>query len=315
MESVVVPPTAPPSVIAPVPAVSVSACVFVAVPLMVELKVMFASVVAASVFSVTDVPSVTGPVRLIGPAVAMVLVVRFPFSVIAVERTLTPPSLVVIAGSATAAPLTVLPVSAEIVSVLIGCNAPTAPVSVTVPAVPAAICSVRLFAAASASVVPEMLMFAPAAEPPPLVVSSSAFIVSCTASLMIIALPAVTMFAPSKVVAPAPSIVMDALPEPVIWPFTEIVPPTGTWMVVGSVNVIARTSTFALPLERPMVMELKPSTNAPTSPVFKLNVPVALLPMPIVVVAVTGCTKSAPVLCIATLLMVSVSALIVSAPV
>ena len=63
-----------------------------------------------------------------------------------------------------------------------------------------------------------------------------------------------------------------------------------------------------------MLIELNPFVNALTSSVFRLNVPLDPLPMPTVVVAVTGCTVSAPVLPSDALAMVMVSALIVSAP-
>ena len=89
-ESVVVPPIAPPSVIAAVPAVSVSACVFAVVPLIVELKLIAPSVVESE-FTVTVAPSVTAPVNETGPAAASALVLTVPPSVIAVAVTETPP--------------------------------------------------------------------------------------------------------------------------------------------------------------------------------------------------------------------------------
>ena len=72
---------------------------------------------------------------------------------------------------------------------------PTSPVSRMSPLVPAVNVSVRLLAAASAStvasdgVVPVIVMFAPAAELPPSVVSSITFAPTMTLSLIRIALP------------------------------------------------------------------------------------------------------------------------------
>ena len=103
---------------------------------------------------------------------------------------------------------------------------PTAPLNVTLPAVPPAKASVRLFAAESAFTVPVTLMVAPAGEAPPLVLSRTTLAPNPTLSFSVIALPAVVIppFSANGVVPVPPVSVTEPLPSPVIGPFTVTVP-------------------------------------------------------------------------------------------
>ena len=122
--------------------------------------------VEPSVSKATFAPRVTGPVKLTAPAGPPLSVAMFPASVIAEAVTDRPPLRVVTAPSvAEAALLTVSDCSA--------CVPPTAPPNDTAP-VPAAMLSVRLLAAASASTVVLKLTFE-------LVVVSVVFVGSVTA--------------------------------------------------------------------------------------------------------------------------------------
>ena len=101
---------------------------------------------------------------------------------------------------------------------------PTAPVRAISPPVPAL--RVKSLAAPLLSVTPVILILFPATTPPPFVVSRVTVAAPIrTLSLIVIAFPAVTILAFRVVVAPGPSRVIDASPEPVIRPLTAIVPP------------------------------------------------------------------------------------------
>ena len=167
---------------------------------------------------------------------------------------------------------------------------PTTPASVVLPVI------VRLSWPAVVPWTVPSIRTVLAEDAPALVVSMATSADRATLSLMVTALPAVTMSAPSVVVAPGPSSVMLALPLPVIGPVTLIAPaPTGDASVTGSLNVDEPTVIVPPPLvASPIVIELKPSVSFASSVSLRLRSPVPP-PMPMVVLAVLGLIVSAPV--------------------
>ena len=96
---------------------------------------------------------------------------------------------------------------------------------------------------------------------------------------------------------PASRLMLPALlPLPVdSAPLTVMAPaPTGLRIVTGSLKAVLRTSTAPLPVALPSVMLLKPLARNPSSVASRLSVPLALLPRPIEVLAVTGWMVRAP---------------------
>ena len=106
---------------------------------------------------------------------------------------------------------------------------------------------------------PRIVTAAPVATPPLLVVSSTVVPPITTEVAppeplsIVIALPAVTMFAPRVTVVGEAEIVIEALSAPVIRPVTATLP-DGARMIVGSRNVTAPTVIVPDWSARPIVM-------------------------------------------------------------
>jgi len=110
----------------------------------------------------------------------------------------------------------------------------------------------------------------------------------------------------------------EALPDPVIVPFTVTVPPEGDCKVMGSVNVTALTVMPPVLFERPIVMPLKPSVSAAISVVDRAKSEAApAAPMTIGREAVDGCSviDPVPVMVLAVVFKTIESAVMLIAPV